>query len=65
MQIVNVARRVMEPRSAVRVVPIAAAALLVAAGCTHSTTAMSTSATAESQMPAGAPNPDPRVGLKA
>ena len=65
MQIVKVARRVMKPRSAVRVVPIAAAALLVAAGCTHSTTAMSTSATAESQMSAGAPNPDPRVGLKA
>jgi hypothetical protein len=65
MQFVNVARRAMVPRSAARVVPLAAAGLMMAGGCTHSTAAMNTSATPESQMSANAPNPDPRVGLKA
>ncbi|MGH7648675.1 MAG: hypothetical protein ACREND_11190, partial [Gemmatimonadaceae bacterium] len=55
------------PRSVFRLVPLAATAGLVAlAACTHSTSAMSTGATPEqSNMSTGAPNPDPRVGLKA
>ncbi|HXE60659.1 MAG TPA: hypothetical protein VN607_08115, partial [Gemmatimonadaceae bacterium] len=66
MQFVKRTRRGIVPRSVARLVPLAAAAGLVTAiGCTHAGASMAASPAPASRPSDAAPNPDPRVGLKA